>query len=297
MVRRLQYREIEAFQAVIQTGTTTAAAQVMNTTQPSISRLLAQMQAAAGVKLFEMHKGRLRPTREAMDFYLTVQNHFVGRERIERELAVLRQSGAGSLRIGCTPALALSVIPPVISQYLRYYPGAHLSIQTVGAHELRDGVLDGKFDLVLSTMVLATEALDATVLHRGQGVCVMHPDHPLAARASLHVRDLQDQLLLTLNASDSVFLQLQQKMLEFGVAPSSTIETNFSSTICRLAAEGLGVGVVNPYMAEVFAQDLKTLALEPACSIEVVLALPPQYAPSERVDALTELLRQQFLTY
>lgn len=297
MVRRLQYREIEAFQAVIQTGTTTAAAQVMNTTQPSISRLLAQMQAAAGVKLFEMHKGRLRPTREAMEFYLTVQHHFVGRERIERELAVLRQSGAGSLRIGCTPALALSVIPPVIGKYLQHYPGAHLNIQTVGAHELRDGVLDGKFDLVLSTMVLATEALDATVLHRGQGVCVMHPDHPLAARASLHVRDLHDQLLLTLNTSDSVFMQLQQKMLAFGVAPSSTIETNFSSTICRLASQGLGVGVVNPYMAAVFAQDLKILALEPECSIEVVLALPPQYAPSERVDTLTELLRQQFLTY
>lgn len=297
MVRRLQYREIEAFQAVIQTGTTTAAAQLMHTTQPSISRLLAQMQAAAGVKLFAMNKGRLQPTQEAMELYSTVQQHFVGRERIERELAVLRQSGAGSLRIGCTPALALSVIPPVMCEYLKHYPGAHLSIQTLGGDELRDGVLHGKFDLVLSTMVLATESLDAKVLHRGQGVCVMHPAHPLATRAFLHVQDLQDQLLLTLNASDSIFIQLQQKMLEFGVTPAATIETNYSSTICRLAAQGLGVGVVNPYMAAVFAQDLKILALQPECSIEVVLALPPQYAPSARVDTLTTLLRTQFMTY
>ena len=297
MVRPLQYREIEAFRAVVQTGTTTAAAQLMNTTQPSVSRLLTQMQAAAGVKLFGMYKGRLRPTQEAMEFYSTVEQHFVGRELMERELAVLRQSGAGSLRIGCTPALALSVIPPVMGEYLKHYPGAHLSIQTLGGNELRDGVLDGKFDLVLSTMVLATEALDATVLHRGQGVCVMHPGHPLATRASLHVQDLHDQMLLTLNASDSIFIQLQQTMLAFGVTPAATIETNFSSTICRLAAQGLGVGVVNPYMAAVFAQDLKILALQPECSIEVVLALPPQYAPSARVDTLTALLRAQFLTY
>ena len=297
MVRRLQYREIEAFQAVVQTGTTTAAAQLMHTTQPSISRLLAQMQAAAGVKLFDMHKGRLKPTREAMALYATVQQHFLGRERIERELAVLRQSGAASLRIGCTPALALSVIPPVMGEYLKRYPGAHLSIQTLGGNELRDGVLDGKFDLILSTMVLATEALDATVLHRGQGVCVMRPDHPLAMRSRLHVQDLQDQMLLTLNASDSIFLQLQQTMLAFGVTPASTIETNYSSTICRLAEQGLGIGVVNPYMAALFAQELTILALQPACSIEVVLALPPQYAPSERVDTLMELLRAHFLTY
>ncbi len=269
----------------------------MHTTQPSVSRLLAQMQAAAGVKLFGMHKGRLRPTQEAMVLYSTVQQHFVGRELIERELAVLRQSGAGSLRIGCTPALALSVIPPVVGEYLKHYPGGHLSIQTLGANELRDGVLHGKFDLVLSTMVLATEALDSTVLHRAQGVCVMHPDHPLARRESLHVQDLQDQLLVTLNASDSIFMQLQQKMLAFGVTPAATIETNYSSTICRLVAQGLGVGVVNPYMAAVFAPDLKILALQPECSIEVVLALPPQYEPSARVDTFTALLRAQFLTY
>ena len=100
MPRPLNPREIETFRAVLQTGTTTAAAQLLHTTQPSVSRLLAQMQAAAGLKLFDIHKGRLRPTPEAMELYATVQQHFLGRERIERQLAVLRQSGAGGLRIG-----------------------------------------------------------------------------------------------------------------------------------------------------------------------------------------------------
>ena len=116
MPRPLNPREIETFRAVLQTGTTTAAAQLLHTTQPSVSRLLAQMQAAAGLKLFDIHKGRLRPTPEAMELYATVQQHFLGRERIERQLAVLRQSGAGGLRIGCTPALGLSVLPPVVQR-------------------------------------------------------------------------------------------------------------------------------------------------------------------------------------
>ena len=49
MSRPLSSREIEAFRAVMQTGTTTAAARLLHTTQPSVSRLLAQMQAAAGL--------------------------------------------------------------------------------------------------------------------------------------------------------------------------------------------------------------------------------------------------------
>ena len=294
MSRPLSSREIEAFRAVIQTGTTTAAAQLLHTTQPSVSRLLSQMQAAAGLKLFDMHKGRLRPTSEAMDLYATVQQHFLGRERIERKLAVLRQSGAGALRIGCTPALGLSVIPAAVHSFAQHYPGTHLSLQTLGTTALREGLLHGHFDLVVSTMAIATPELDATVLHRSHAVCVMHPQHPLAARGKLHVRDLQDQLLLTLNADDNIFLQLQHTMQAHGIQAGSTIETTYSSTICCLAAQGLGLGVVNPYVASLFARDLHILPLLPHCAVEVVLALAPQYAPSERADCFIESLRTQF---
>ena len=143
-------------------------------------------------------------------------------------------------------------------------------------------------------MAIATPELDATVLHRSHAVCVMHPQHPLAARGKLHVRDLQDQLLLTLNADDNIFLQLQHTMQAHGIQAGSTIETTYSSTICCLAAQGLGRGVVNPYVASLFARDLHILPLLPHCAVEVVLALAPQYAPSERAGCFIESLRTQF---
>src|SRR5256885_17267876 len=77
----------------------------------------------------------------------------------------------------------------------------------------------------------------------------------------------------------------------------STMETTYSSTICSLAAQGLGLGVVNPYVASVFARDLRVLPLLPACAVEVVLALPPQYAPTERADCFVQLLREQLHAY
>ena len=67
MSRPLNFRQIEAFHAVMLAGTTTGAAQMLRTTQPSVSRLLAQAQQASGLKLFDMERGRLRPTREAKD--------------------------------------------------------------------------------------------------------------------------------------------------------------------------------------------------------------------------------------
>jgi DNA-binding transcriptional LysR family regulator len=280
MTRALQFRQIEAFRAVMQAGTTTAAAGLLNTTQPSISRLLSQVAAATGLKLFEAERGRLKPTPEALDLYDVVERNFQGLDRIEQRIAVLRRSGAGTLRIGCTPALALSLMPAAVAAFCRAHPEVHINLHTQGGHHLWDGVQHGAFDIVLSTMAAARVEAKLVTLHRGRAVCVVPARHPLAARTRLHVRDLQGQVLLTLPSEDEFQAQFRQLLQSHGVEPAATVETTYSFTICRMAAEGAGIGVVNPYVASVFARDVRILPLSPALPVEIVRAYPPQHAPS-----------------
>lgn len=291
MPRPLKFRQIEAFRAVMQTGTTTAAASLLNTTQPSISRLLGQMGAATGLKLFEAERGRLKPTREARDLFDVVERNFLGLDRIEQRVEILRRSGAGTLRVGCTPALALSLMPGVVAAFCRRHPEVHVSLQTQGGHQLWEGVQHGAFDIVLSTMAgVDTQARVAT-LHRGRTVCVMHAQHPLAARARLHVRDLQAQVLLTLPPDDEFQAQFQQLLQAHRVEPAATVETTYSFTICRLAAEGAGIGIVNPYVASVFARDVRVVPLAPALRVEIVRGYPPQFAPSRMAESFEALFQ------
>ncbi|MFJ1251179.1 LysR substrate-binding domain-containing protein [Cupriavidus sp. CuC1] len=294
MARPLNFREIEAFRAVMLTGTTTAAAAMLHTTQPSVSRLLAQMQAAAGLKLFDTQKGRLRPTQEARCLFDTVQHHFMGLARIEQDVAVLRKSGTGVLRIGCTPSLGLGVMPQVVGEFARRHADVHVNLQTVGGHHLREGLLNGQYDLVLSTSHLDDPHFDVRVMHRTNAVCVMHPGHALAGRATIHVRDLHNQFLLTLNADDELHVAFLRGMRQWQVEPSATIETTYSGTICSMAAQGAGIGIVNPYVADVFAHGLRVLPLLPACPVEVCMALPSQSASSAISEEFAALLEARF---
>jgi DNA-binding transcriptional LysR family regulator len=293
-LRPLNFRQLDAFRAVMITGTTTAAANLLHTTQPSISRLLAQLHDATGVKLFDIHKNRLRPTREGRQLFELVQAQFLGLERIEQGVAVMRKSGSGSLRIGCTPALGLSVVPKAVKAFTQSHPGVHISLQTVGGHALREGLLHGVYDLVLTMAPLNHPQLDDVTLHRTSAVCVMHPDHPLAGRSAIHVRDLQDQVLLILNADDVLYLQLLDAIARLRVEPVATIETTYSATICRMAAEAVGIGVVNPYVASAFARDLCIRPLSPRCAIEVCMAFGSQSAVSTITEHFAAMLRDQF---
>lgn len=293
MTRPLNFRQIEAFRAVMQAGTTTAAATLLHTTQPSVSRLLSQMGAASGLKLFESERGRLKPTREAKDLFEVVERNFLGLDRIEQRVAVLRRAGAGTLRVGCTPALALSLMPSVVAAFCRKHPEVHVSLQTHGGHELWEGVQHGAFDLILSTMTAARVEARVATLHRGRTVCVMHSQHPLAARSRLHVRDLQGQVLLTLPQDDEFQAHFQQLLQTHRVEPAATVETTYSFTICRMAAEGAGIGIVNPYVASVFQRDLKVVTLSPALWVEIVRGYPPQFAPSRITEAFEGLFQAE----
>ena len=287
MPRAIQFRQIEAFRAVMQTGTTTAAASLLNTTQPSISRLLAQMAAATGLKLFQPERGRLKPTPEALELFEVIERNFQGLDRIEQRIAVLRRTGAGTLRVGCTPALALSLMPAVVATFCRTHPEVHVSLQTQGGHQLWDGVQHGAFDIVLSTMANARVEAKPATLHRGRAVCVVPARHALATRVRLHVRDLHGQVLLTLPPEDEFQAQFQQLLQAHRVEPAATVETTYSFTICRMAAEGAGIGVVNPYVASVFARDVRVLPLLPALPVEIVRAYAPQHAPSRITEAFS----------
>ena len=292
MSRSLNFKQIEAFRAVMLTGTTTSAARMLHTTQPSISRLISQTQSATGIRLFDMQYGRLRPTTEAHELFDTIQRHFLGLERIEEKVGALRRSGSGSLRIGCTPSLGLGVVPAAISVFSSKHPDVRVNIQTLGSHYLRDGLLHGMFDLALSTTALDDRSFYEERIHQSGAVCVTNPVHALAKKEKIHVQDLQGVLLLTLNADDELAISLHNLMSQHQVEPSGQIETTYSSTICSMAARTNGVGFVNEYVADVFAHQLTILPFYPQIAVDMYLAYPPQRAPSRLAEVFAEMVRE-----
>ncbi len=294
MARGLNPRQIEAFRAVMQTGTVTAAADVLHTTQPSVSRLLAQLTRETRLTLFDHHHGRLRPTPEAQALLTVVERHFEGLDAVALQIAAIRRSGAGSLRVGCTPALALSVLPQVVHAFVACHPKVHLKLETAGMGALQAGLARSSFELVLTTQPVHRIGLDAVVLARADMVAVLHPQHVLATRDRLHVRDLHGQVLLTLSENDSTWQQLRRALQQHEVEPAAVVETSYSGTICLMAREGTGVGIVNPYVASVFRPRLVVLPLLPAAPVEVVMAFAGQAALSQAARAFADMVRSHF---
>lgn len=295
MPRTINFQQIQAFKTVIETGTTTHAAEVLHTTQPSVSRRLTEFQAIIGLKLFDLYKGRLRATPEGQQLYQTVQRHFAGLEKIERAAYVLRQSGTQVLRIGSTPTLATGLLPQVISAFMEEYPETYVNIQTLRTPQLTDYLEQGLIDFFLTTGHTANHSDFFTeLLSQNHAVCVLPDNHPLAARQAVNLHQLRNHRLILLDHDDDLTTAMRQQ-LGAALEEGTIIETNSSLTICALVSAGAGIGVVNPFVAGTFSRQLIIREILPHIPVKVSLVRSHAMAPSMLAAQFVEsLLSRQY---
>jgi DNA-binding transcriptional LysR family regulator len=293
---RLNFRQIEAFRAVMLTGTTIAAANMLHTTQPSVSRSLAQIQAVAKLKLFELDRGRLRPTPEAVMLFEAIQRNFLGLEAIEETVALLRRSGIGRLRVACTPALGMSIMPAILARFKAQHPDVRITLRTISSYDIREGLLNALYDLGITTNSLHLEGaqLKSKVVDQAAAVCVMSRTHPLAPNSHIGPRHFQSETLLTLDREDDLSDEWRRALRDAQITPSSVIETTYSATICRFAEVGAGIGVVNPYIASIFLHGLRVIPIKPTIVTKVFVVFPRHLAMSTLTSALITQITNYF---
>jgi len=220
----------------------------------------------------------------------TIQLQFQGIERIEQTVAALRSSGAGVFRIACTPALALGVLPQVLEVFTKAWPNVHANVQTLGSRVIREGLRQGMYDLALTNNLLEGSEFLSQVVHSSEAVCVMSLDHALAARAIIDASDLQHYPLISLERGDALEVELRKVLANMALTVPPAIETIYSATICAFAAQGLGLGVVNPYMAVVFKDRISIRRFTPLITVKTYVTFARFSPASELADRFVEAL-------
>lgn len=246
---RINFRQIEAFRAVMLTGRMNAAAELMSVTQPAISRLIRDFEEAIHLALFERHGNRIVPTRAAIELMREVDRAFVGLDRIAAVAEDIARHSVGTLRIAAMPALANGVLARFLARFLRDKPDLHaalsglpssLVIEAVAAGQADVGYADGPFDR--PGFAIETRSIAAVV--------AVPAGHRLAGAALITPADLAGERLIALEPGTLFAMRVEVALA--GVARFTRIESRLSHTACMLVAEGAGVAIVDPTSASEF---------------------------------------------
>lgn len=242
----LTMRQVDAFRAIMLTGTATEAAQILGISQPAISRLVADLEEEIGFNLFDRVGRRVAPTAEAQVLVEEVNRVLVGLDHIREMAAEISKLRYSRLRLVCIPSVASTIGVDMIRSFSEQYPDTFVSLEVRTSDSAVDQVVTQQCDLGIATPAIESPAFETRALMVGVSRCILPKGHRLSALKKITPNDLEGESFVSFRPDslfrarvDAIFQQLEVKrVLKY--------EARTTEAVCSMVAAGLGVSIVGP---------------------------------------------------
>jgi DNA-binding transcriptional LysR family regulator len=284
-------RQLRYFLAVAEELNFTRAAERLHMAQPPLSAAIRQLEEQLGVELFE------RTTREVK---LTTAGRLLADrgpgllEQADQVFAAVREierSPLGRLALGVAPPARFGIGPELLAACASRAPGVMLYPREDTTGVLLRELRGGRLDLVVGFCAPPDDALERERLVDQPAVLHVDATHPLAARASVALSDLQDETLIVAGGPESPgYTATVVELCRAAGFEPRTIPDPYPDLGLQAIREGLGVVL---YPRSAFAPELDGSVFVP---IDPVVTLPfdllwRRGPRSGALDAVLEIAR------
>src|SRR4051812_34019657 len=242
----MNLRQLDAFRAVMESGTVSRAAKRLSVSQPAVSKLIQSLEQAIGLVLFDRTRGRLSPSAEATMLFEEVERLLGGLSSLRTFAEEIRTLHHGSLRIGVMPALSTGFIQEVVADFVQDYPQAQIAIHARSSLKLVDWLVAGHLDIGVTSHPVEHPELTQIAICRQQLVCILPLSHPLAKRRKLRPVDLSGERFISFTRDSHIRQALDQIFAAGGVERTLLMDASMAPTVCALVARGLGISILGP---------------------------------------------------
>ena len=246
---QLNYRLLECFHSTMSVGTVTGAAEVLNTSQPAVSRSLKQLEDAVKMPLFTRSGNRVVPTQEAFLLFEEVDKSFRSIRHIGRAAEEIRHLRQGNVHIACAPAYSQGFLVSAVKEFNDTRPGVQTVVSTRQTPTISEMVASQQCDIGLAAYAVEPDGCEHQVFTEAPEICLLPKDHPLSEKEELSAKDFKAQEFISLGHNDPYAQRLHGVFETQGIPLTIVLEVHNSIMAAEAVAQGLGVTIINPYSA------------------------------------------------
>ncbi len=293
----MRLRHIEVFNAIMLTGSVSAAARLINVTQPAVSRTLQHAELQLGFPLFQRTRGRLVPTNEALTLYPHIERLFGQLDEVQRLAENLRTAqDVGELRILTVLALSYEVLPRALHIFRQQHAAIAVRVEALHSPQIMSALLLREADVGFVFSPVVHPALTQEALAESRIVCIA-PKGMLSARLVrrgwVALNDIAELPAVVLDARDPVGTSLSQACREAGVGLQAVVTVQTYHAALSMAHYGLGVALVDGCTASSADRErVDVLRLEPHIPVPIRVLRQAETPDSVVVRAITRAMKQ-----
>src|SRR5262245_52859393 len=128
--RRMKLHDLHVLIAVVQAGSMSKAAQLLNTTQPAVSRSIADLEHTIGVRLLDRGRHGVEPTEYGRALLDGGTAMFDDLRQAVKNIESLADPAVGEVRVGTHDPMVVGLLPAVFDRLHRKYPGISVHVTT-----------------------------------------------------------------------------------------------------------------------------------------------------------------------
>lgn len=259
----MDVRALRYFTEVVRQQSFTRAAQKLYVTQPTISKMLRQLEEELGCTLILRDGRRLHLTDSGQAVYqrgLAILQEF---HQLEAEIGDINQLKTGELRLGIPPMVGMQIAGS-ISAFRRRYPGVALKISEFGGLTVQQAVLAGSLDIALTALPVEADLPLNTLPLMHHPLCVLLPRRAgWLNRSHIGLSELAEHPLLIFNEEFSLNRQLMQAFQRLGITPTIAVRSGQWDFLAAMVQAEMGVAILpEPICQRLDKQSLLWLPLE-----------------------------------
>lgn len=254
--RRLKLRQLLLLRSLHETGNLRRSAAALNLTQPAATRMLQELEAALGVRLFDRSPRGMAPTPfgEAMTRHAGAV--LADLDSAREEIGALASGSRGRVAVGTLMSTSSLLLPRTIARAKQAAPDLQIAVREGTHDQLLEGLLKGDLDLMLGRVLpgSAESAVAIEVLYREEFRVVCGASNPLPRKAWRLGELVERPWILPLP-----YVPLRQRMealflAESGRRPSNLVESVSVLTNLSLMRESDALGVLPAETARHYAR-------------------------------------------
>jgi DNA-binding transcriptional LysR family regulator len=193
--RRMKLHDLHVLMAVVQAGSMNKAAALLDTTQPAISKSIAELERTVGVRLLDRSAQGVEPTaygRALLDGGTAV---FDDLRQAVKNIEFLADPTAGEVRIGCASFLAASFVPGVVDRLSRRYPRIVFHLVTSPLETAHRELSERNVDLLIGRkfVLFADERMEFEFLFDEPHIVVAGAQSPWVRRRRIALAELVNE--------------------------------------------------------------------------------------------------------
>jgi DNA-binding transcriptional LysR family regulator len=225
-VKPLDLKNIYTFVTIARELSFAQASHILHLSQPSVTARIQTLETELGKSLFIRNRRNIQLTKEGETFLPFALQLLEIQSEAEEKLKRMNKTLEGKVSIGATALWSVYILPTILGEILRKYPGVEFKVMTGNTIQITEMLFQNQVDIGLVSSGVKKQQVRENHLSENELILVCGPKHPFSKKKEIRIEEMLKAPMVTYQQSTDAWKQIKKIYAQFNSVPNVVMELN-----------------------------------------------------------------------